>query len=141
MDCAVGDIEVQQDDGSMRGVEIIPEGCQPVSEDRCKSGYMAPSENVSFPKNSLEQCCKCKEGESCSLCKEPDACTEEEKKDFVTENECFGTSVGPSPSSNSKTPEDVLNVVEENLLYIIGGSIITIFIIVMVLFSRRSKTF
>ena len=141
MDCAVDDIEVPQDDGSMRGVEIIPEGCQPVSEDRCKSGYMAPSENVSFPKNPLEQCCKCKEGESCSLCKEPDACTEEEKEEFVTENECFGTSVGPSPSSIPETPEeDVLNFVEENILYIVGGTIF-ILMLVLFLFSRRSKTF
>jgi hypothetical protein len=141
MNCAIGEIKVQQDNGSIRGIEIIPEGCQPVSEDTCKSGYMAPSENVSFPKDALEQCCKCKEGETCSLCKDPDVCTEDEKEEFVAGDECFGTSMGPSQENSfPDTPEEALNFIEENLIYIIGGSIITLFVL-MFLFSRRSKTF
>ena len=86
--CAISDLEVQQDDGTMRGVEIAPEGCHPVSTDECSSGYMAPSENVTFPENSIvKQCCKCKEGEKCNLCADPDACTEEEVEKYISTNE------------------------------------------------------
>ena len=145
MDCAVDDIEVQQDDGSMRGVEIIPEGCQPISEDKCKSGYMAPSENVSFPKNSLEQCCKCKEGESCALCKNPDNCTNEEKDKFVTNENCFGTAVGPSPSPSPSPSVPAATVPKEkdmsNYVMIGGVAVVILIIILIFLFSRRSKTF
>ena len=49
MNCAVDTTKIQQDDGTMRGVEIIPEGCQPVSESECSSGYMAPSNFVPTP--------------------------------------------------------------------------------------------
>ena len=138
MDCAIGDIDVPQDDGSIKGVEIIPEGCQPVSDDRCSSGYMAPSDNVSFPLDSLEQCCKCKEGESCNLCVNPDDCTEEEKEEFVTDDNCFEPGVGPAPGP-STGPSPDSSEEEENgyLLYIgIGCSCI---ILILVLFLSLSR--
>jgi hypothetical protein len=138
MDCAIGDIDVQQDDGTMRGVEIIPEGCQPVSDDRCSSGYMAPSDNVSFPLDSLEQCCKCKEGESCKLCEIPEDCTDEEKEEFVTNDNCFEAGVGPSPGPSTGPSPDPSEE-EENgyLLYI--GICCSCILLIMVLFLSLSR--
>ena len=103
MSCALDSTKVQQDDGSMRGIEIIPEGCQAVSEDVCASGYMAPANNVTFPMNSLKQCCKCKAGEACPLCANPTACTEDEREEFVAEETCFGNAIlGPTEDQKSK---------------------------------------
>jgi LPXTG-motif cell wall-anchored protein len=134
MNCAVNSTKMQQDDGTMRGIEIIPEGCQPVSESECSSGYMAPAENVTFPVNSLKQCCKCKMGEACPLCTNPSACTEEEKEQFVTDSACFGNAApGPGPSqpeTGFTTSYIVIGLVGLLLLILIG----------MFLFSRRPKT-
>jgi len=102
MDCGADTIEIQEPDGTMRGIEIIPEGCQAVSEDVCKSGYMAPTENISFPEDSLKQCCKCKEGESCQFCKNPDACTEEEKDEFVTSEKLFWCHINQNQNQNRR---------------------------------------
>lgn len=85
---------------SARSVEIVPHGCEPVSEDVCRSGFMAPAENVSFPENALKQCCKCRDGETCPLCADPSACTDEEKEKFVGVEDCFGT---PPPSEEAET--------------------------------------
>ena len=90
MDCSVSTVKVTDETGTSRGVEIVPRGCEPVSEDVCKSGFMAPAENVSFPKNALKQCCKCRKGETCALCADPSACTDEEKEKFVGIKDCFG---------------------------------------------------
>lgn len=90
MDCSVSTVKVTDETGASRGVEIVPSGCEPVSEDVCKSGFMAPAENVSFPQNALKQCCKCRKGETCSLCADPSACTDEEKEKFVGIKDCFG---------------------------------------------------
>ena len=90
MDCSVSTVKVTDETGTSRGVEIVPSGCEPVSEDVCKSGFMAPAENVSFPQNALKQCCKCQKGETCSLCADPSACTDEEKEKFVGIKDCFG---------------------------------------------------
>jgi len=49
-------------------IKVTPKGCKPVSKDRCASGFMASAENVTFPKDPLETCCKCKEGEKCAYC-------------------------------------------------------------------------
>jgi hypothetical protein len=138
MNCAVNTTKIQQDDGTMRGVEIIPEGCQPVSESECSSGYMAPSNNVTFPGNSLKQCCKCKIGEDCPLCANPSACTEDEKEEFVTDDNCFGQATGPStePSSDTNNSETDMNTI-----YIIGGAVgVLLLIVTFVLIARRSKT-
>ncbi|MBT7400155.1 MAG: hypothetical protein HN774_03210 [Bacteroidetes Order II. Incertae sedis bacterium] len=83
-------VKVTDETGASRGVEIVPSGCEPVSEDVCKSGFMAPAENVSFPQNALKQCCKCRKGETCALCADPSACTDEEKEKFVGIKDCFG---------------------------------------------------
>ena len=78
MECAVG-----TDD-----IKIVPQGCKPVSVDRCASGFMAPAENVTFPENPLDTCCKCKEGETCPYCLEKE-CKDWEKKKYVTSKDCF----------------------------------------------------
>lgn len=135
MDCAIGDINVTQDDGSIKGVEIIPEGCQPVSDDRCSSGYMAPSDNVSFPLDSLEQCCKCKEGESCNLCVNPDDCTEEEKEEFVTDDNCFEADVGPAPGPSTGPSPDSPEEEENGYLLYVGISCSCILLIVVLFLS------
>jgi hypothetical protein len=139
MDCGVDTIETQDETGATRGIEIIPKGCEPVSEDICKSGFMAPTENVSFPENALKQCCKCKEGEACPYCENPDACTDEEKRDFITNEDCFAASVGPSSEDVPEPePEEGGDV---NIFYIIGMMLFVIIMItVMILFARRSKT-
>ena len=90
MDCSVSTVKVTDETGASRGVEIVPSGCEPVSDDVCKSGFMAPAENVSFPQNALKQCCKCRKGETCALCADPSACTDEEKEKFVGIKDCFG---------------------------------------------------
>lgn len=91
MDCSVSTLKVADETGTSRGVEIVPRGCKPVSEDVCRSGFMAPAENVAFPKSGLRQCCKCRKGETCPLCADPSACTDEEKEKFVGVEDCFGT--------------------------------------------------
>jgi hypothetical protein len=133
MNCTVDTTRIQQDDGTMRGVEIIPEGCQPVSESECSSGYMAPSNNVTFPGNSLKQCCKCKIGEDCPLCANPSACTEDEKEEFVTGDNCFGQTTGPSTGPSSDTTD-------LNTLYIASAVGVLLLIVTFVLITRRSKT-
>lgn len=140
MDCGANTIELQEPDGTMRGIEIIPEGCEPVSEDVCKSGYMAPTENVSFPENSLKQCCKCKEGEACKLCVKPNACTEKEKGQFVTTENCFGTSI-ESPEEEVEDEAEEESDDELNLNYYIMIAAIILFIFFTILFTRRSKSF
>lgn len=94
MECAVG-----TDD-----IKIVPQGCKPVSVDRCASGFMAPAENVSFPENALETCCKCKEGETCPYCLEKE-CKDWEKKKYVTSKDCFQNATTPPPTSAPPTSE------------------------------------
>lgn len=143
MDCGVDTIETQDETGATRGIEIIPKGCEPVSEDICKSGFMAPTENVSFPEDALEQCCKCKEGETCSYCENPDACTEEEKEAFVTNEDCFAASIGPSPEEEEEEEEtkEEESSGDINILYVVGALVfMIIFIFMMISFSRRTKS-
>ena len=143
MSCALDSTKVQQDDGSMRGIEITPEGCQAVSEDVCASGYMAPANNVTFPVNSLKQCCKCKEGEACPLCANPSDCTDEEREEFVTVGDCFGNVIlGPSedPAITESSPK--LSESELNASYIVFA-LILVFLLLLAgyfLLSRRAKT-
>lgn len=141
--CAISDLEVQQDDGTMRGVEIAPEGCHPVSTDECSSGYMAPSENVTFPENSIvKQCCKCKEGEKCNLCADPDACTEEEVEKFISTDEtCYGEPP-PEEEEGEEKEEESEGTADTSVnftVYALLGLLILI-LLMFFLFSRRSKT-
>lgn len=141
MDCGVDTIETQDETGATRGIEIIPKGCEPVSEDICKSGFMAPAENVSFPEDALEQCCKCKEGETCSYCENPDACTEEEKEAFVTNEDCFVALIGPSPEEEEEETKEEDSSGDINILYVVGALVfMIIFIFMMISFSRRTKS-
>ena len=122
-----------------RKIEVTPKGCKPVSEDVCKSGFMAPSENVTFPENALATCCKCKEGEVCPYCANKDSCTEEEKAMFVTNLDCFTenvtTAVGPSPPA----PEpDMKSEISSWKWYILAGIIIILGLIFMFIRRRRS---
>jgi hypothetical protein len=124
-----------------RKMEVTPKGCKPVSEDVCKSGFMAPSENVTFPENALATCCKCKEGEACSYCANKDSCTDEEKALFVTNLDCFtGTETGgSSPSSASASEPDMKSDMTKKLSswkwYILAAIIIILGLIFM--FIRR----
>lgn len=137
MNCAVDSTKIQQDDGSMRGIEIIPEGCQAVSEDVCSSGYMAPSNSVTFPMNSLKQCCKCKAGEACPLCTNPNACTEEEKEQFVTDENCFGNAV-LAPPAGPTTQKPSLETDTTTTMYTLAGLLLLLLLILagFFLFSR-----
>tara|TARA_B100000405_G_scaffold160883_1_gene112348 strand:- start:27 stop:515 length:489 start_codon:yes stop_codon:yes gene_type:complete len=110
MDCSVSTLKVTDETGTSRGVEIVPRGCKPVSEDVCKSGFMAPAENVAFPNSGLRQCCKCRDGETCPLCADPSACTDEEKEKFVGVEDCFGK---PPPSEETDTEEEAESTAEE----------------------------
>jgi hypothetical protein len=141
--CAISDLEVQQDDGTMRGVEIAPEGCHPVSTDECSSGYMAPSENVTFPENSIvKQCCKCKEGEKCNLCADPDACTEEEVEKFISTDEtCYGEPP-PEEEEGEEKEEESEGTADTSVnftVYALLGLLI-LMLLMFFLFSRRAKT-
>ena len=143
--CAISDLEVQQDDGTMRGVEIAPEGCHPVSTDECSSGYMAPSENVTFPENSIvKQCCKCKEGEKCNLCADPDACTEEEVEMFInTDETCYGEPPPEEEEGEEKEQEEESEETTDTsvnfTVYALLGLLI-LMLLMFFLFSRRAKT-
>ena len=143
--CAVDDTKVQQDDGTMRGVEIAPEGCHPVSTDECSSGYMAPSENVTFPENGIvKQCCKCKEGEKCNLCADPDACTEEEVEKFISTDEtCYGEPPPEEEEGEEKEQEEESEGTTDTsvtfTVYALLGLLVLI-LLMFFLFSRRAKT-
>jgi len=143
--CAVDDTKVQQDDGTMRGVEIAPEGCHPVSTDECSSGYMAPNENVTFPENTIvKQCCKCKEGEKCNLCADPDACTEEEVEKFISTDEtCYGEPPPEEEEGEEKEQEEESEETADTsvnfTVYALLGLLI-LMLLMFFLFSRRAKT-
>tara|TARA_B110001452_G_scaffold219175_1_gene191130 strand:+ start:32 stop:469 length:438 start_codon:yes stop_codon:yes gene_type:complete len=141
--CAHSDLEVQQDDGTTRGVEIAPEGCHPVSTDECSSGYMAPSENVTFPENSIvNQCCKCKEGEKCNLCADPDDCTEEEVENFISTDEtCYGEPPPEEEEGEEKEEgsEETTDTSVTFTVYALLGLLI-LMLLMFFLFSRRAKT-
>jgi len=82
---------------------IKEQGCTKVSTDLCKSGYMARSENVEFPLNAIDVCCRCKEGEACPYCINEVSCTEDELAEFVTDDEqCFEIEPEPEPEPDSE---------------------------------------
>lgn len=101
MECAAG----------TDAIKVTPQGCKPVSVDRCASGFMAPAENVTFPENPLETCCKCKAGETCPYCL-GEQCEDWEKKKYVTDKDCFEKpkepEVDPSPPVETSQEDDGL---------------------------------
>ena len=98
MECAV-----DSDD-----ILIRERGCTKVSTDLCKSGYIARSENIEFPEDALDVCCRCKEGEACPYCIDELSCTNGELAEFVTGNEqCFEPPPSePEPPSEVEPPSD-----------------------------------
>jgi hypothetical protein len=131
MSCIVGQSKRENN------VEIEPMGCRPVSPDVCKSGFMAPSENITKPKKSLDQCCKCQPDKPCSFCIDPSKCTEEEIERYVADedDECFSDDtelyepVPPEEPMEEFIPET--KEAEENanvLYYILAGGICMFFI-------------
>ena len=83
--------------------DIKPQACEPVSKDKCKSGYMAKAENVIAPEDSMDLCCKCNRNDDtpCDVCLDPKLCTDEEAEMYYTDNnECFKPQPGPSPSGS-----------------------------------------
>lgn len=125
MDCAVGSPRV----------EVEPNGCEPVSEDICDSGYMAPIENINFPENPLPTCCKCREeeGGTCKYCMDENNCTPYEKSLFVTNRDCFADieQVTPPPEEEEEIPEEQEEV--SSSWYIIAVMVALIFAIGMVI--------
>lgn len=147
MNCAADTTEltVMSDDGSTienKTIEIAPQGCKPVSEDICKSGFMAAAEDVTFPENPLDQCCMCKEGELCSYCTNKYDCTDEEKELYMADEGCFGESE-PAPGPSSSKPEsddDFLSGLWNKYKYLFIGVILVIILLIMGLVASRSKT-
>ena len=132
MNCAIG-IERSEEEEGVREIEVTPKGCVPISEDVCKSGYKAFSENITFPENALDSCCRCKEGETCEYCNDPSNCTEREKDLYVTNEDCFAQkSTGPSPEI---IPEE-MSFFEKNKWYIL---LLILLVIGLVILFYRSR--
>ena len=122
-------------------VEIEPAGCVPVSPNICKSGFMAPTENITKPKNSLDQCCKCQPGKPCAFCIDETKCTEDEKEAFMADedDECFSEDadeyvpVPPSEPLETKLEPETEVFEEVNIMiYVMGLGLCLLF---MILFS------
>lgn len=124
MDCAAG-----TDD-----IKIVPKGCMPVSEDRCASGFMAPAENVTFPEDPLETCCKCRAGETCPYCLGA-TCTEEEKKKYVTTKDCFGQEATEPPAAGP-APEPEVSMWDQ-VKWPLYVTVLVVFLISLPVFYQR----
>jgi len=140
MNCAIG-IERSEKEEGVREIEVTPKGCVPISEDVCKSGYKAFSENITFPENALDSCCRCKEGETCKYCIDPSNCTEQEKDLYVTNEDCFAEEeeeqrpqqpIGPSPEI---IPEE-MSFFEKNKWYILLFILLLIGFVILFYRSR-----
>jgi hypothetical protein len=129
MECAAG----------TDAIKVIPKGCKPVSKDRCASGFMAPADNVTFPKNPLETCCKCKAGERCEYCVDEECepgdedckptvegCKPGDRIKYVTDKDCFTPPPPPPPPPKEKKPDNFtkLSFWERNTWIIYSLSII-----------------
>jgi len=106
--CTIGDNSV---------FDIDVKGCQPVSEDQCKSGFKVLSKDINTPKNSLDQCCKCKSGKPCKYCLDSGNCSEDEKPKYVSElSTCYADLTGDASTSASPSgvdSDDVDNLQEK----------------------------
>ena len=88
--------------------DIDVKGCQPVSEDKCKSGFKVLSNDINTPKKSLDQCCKCKSGTPCDYCLNPTNCTDDEKLQYVSKlSNCYSDLIDDVPSDVDNNDEDV----------------------------------
>jgi hypothetical protein len=139
MECAAG----------TDAIKVTPKGCKPVSKDRCASGFMASAENVTFPKDPLETCCKCKEGEKCAYCVDEECESDDEdceptvegckqprdRVKYVTDKDCFATPPATQVSTAAGEEEEV--VVESSFLKKYTFTIyITIFSAIVLLLMR-----
>jgi hypothetical protein len=89
-------------------------GCQPVSVDQCKSGFKVLSNDINTPKNSLDQCCKCKSGTPCDYCLNPINCTDKEKLKYVSKlSNCYSDLTDDTPSDVDSNDNDVDDIKEE----------------------------
>tara|TARA_B110000211_G_C13912130_1_gene478862 strand:+ start:334 stop:825 length:492 start_codon:yes stop_codon:yes gene_type:complete len=89
-------------------------GCQPVSVDQCKSGFKVLSNDINTPKNSLDQCCKCKSGTPCDYCLNSTNCTDKEKLKYVSElSNCYSDLTDDTPSDVDSNDNDVDDIKEE----------------------------
>jgi len=94
--------------------DIDVKGCQPVSEDKCKSGFKVLSNDINTPKNSLDQCCKCKSGTPCDYCLNPINCTDKEKLQYVSKlSNCYSDLTDDTPSDVDSNDNDVDDIKEE----------------------------
>ena len=94
--------------------DIDVKGCQPVSEDKCKSGFKVLSNDINTPKNALDQCCKCKSGTPCDYCLNPTNCTDDEKLKYDSElSNCYSDLTDDTPSDVDNNDEDVDDIKEE----------------------------
>jgi hypothetical protein len=146
MKCAADSTELTiiNNDGSTttienKTIEVAPQGCKPVSEDVCKSGFMASAEDVTFPENPLDQCCMCKEDEICSYCANKYACTEEEKDMYMGDEECFGEPE-PAPGPSSEKPTDESEGLWNEYKYLFIGIFLILVLLIIGLVASRSKT-
>lgn len=63
---------------NLKDNDISPKACNPVSEDVCKSGFMAPADKIILPEGLQEGvCCKCKNGKDCKYCQDEKNCSSE----------------------------------------------------------------
>ena len=94
--------------------DIDIKGCQPVSEDQCKSGFKVLSNDINTPKNALDQCCKCKSGTQCDYCLNSKNCTDNEKLKYVSElSNCYSDLTDDTPSDVDSNDNDVDDIKEE----------------------------
>jgi len=94
--------------------DIDIKGCQPVSEDQCKSGFKVLSNDINTPKNALDQCCKCKSGTPCDYCLDSINCTDNEKLKYVSElSNCYSDLTDDTPSDVDSNDNDVDDTKEE----------------------------
>ena len=94
--------------------DIDIKGCQPVSEDQCKSGFKVLSNDINTPKNALDQCCKCKSGTPCDYCLNSKNCTDNEKLKYVSElSNCYSDLTDDTPSDVDSNDNDVDDIKEE----------------------------
>jgi hypothetical protein len=105
---------------NLQNNDISPKACKPVSEDICKSKFMAPSENIILP-GDLQQgvCCKCKSDENCKYCYDEKNCLstsdiEMKTKDkFISTNSlCFSDSEESGDSEDDNSDDDLKEELE-----------------------------
>ena len=94
--------------------DIDVKGCQPVSENKCKSGFKVLSNDINTPKNALDQCCKCKSGTPCDYCLNPTNCKDDEKLQYVSKlSNCYSDLTDDASLDVDSNNEDVDDIKEE----------------------------